>query len=125
MLFFHFRVTNSKLKNKKIYFELFIRKIKKQNLGFEAAWDFFIEIKYTIQNDSKKNVGMLDFVILDIDLVLNTYCFSSWNYSSHALCYAPVFFEKKLLLLACFVDSKYALFYMNTGVSEADTSSLI
>ena len=54
ILFFHFRITNSKLKNKKIYFELFIRKIKKQNLGFEAAWDFFIEIKYTIQNDSKK-----------------------------------------------------------------------
>ena len=55
LLFFDFRVTNWKLKNKKFYFELLIRKMKKQNLDFEDARDFFIEMKhYTIQNYLKK-----------------------------------------------------------------------
>ena len=49
--------------------------MKEQNLDFEVARDFFIEMKYhTIHNYLKKNVSMLDFVILDIDLVLNRYC---------------------------------------------------
>ena len=49
--------------------------MKEQNLDFEIARDFFIEMKYyAIQNHLKKNVGMLDFVILDIGLALNRYC---------------------------------------------------
>ena len=51
--------------------ELLIQKREKQNLDFEVARDFFIEMKFTIQNYLKKNIGMLDFVILVIDLALN------------------------------------------------------
>ena len=39
-------VTNLKLKYKKFYFELLIRKIKKQNLDLEVTPNFFIEMKY-------------------------------------------------------------------------------
>ena len=42
--------------------------MKEQYLGFEIARYFFI-IRVIW-----KNVGMLDFVILDVDLVLNRYC---------------------------------------------------
>ena len=93
-LFFHFRVTNLKLKNKKFYFESLIRKMKEQNLDFEVTRDSFIEMKYSILNYLNKNIGMLDFVILAIDLALNRYCLWSWDYSAHALHYAIVFFEK-------------------------------
>ena len=42
--------------------------MEEQSLDLKVAQDFFIEMKYcTIQNYLKKNVGMLDFVILDID----------------------------------------------------------
>ena len=44
-------------------------------------------MKYTIQNYFLENEGMFDFVILNIDLVLNRY----------VLRYSIVFFEKKLL----------------------------
>ena len=48
--------------------------MKKQNHNIEFAQDFFIEMKcYIIQNYLKKNVIMLDFVILDIDLALSRY----------------------------------------------------
>ena len=40
--------------------------MKKQNLDFEVARDFFIEMKFYNSELFKKNVGMLDFVILDI-----------------------------------------------------------
>ena len=54
-LFFHFRVPNSMLQNKKFFFELLIRKMKEQILDFEVARDFFIKMKYyTIQNYLKK-----------------------------------------------------------------------
>ena len=69
--------------------------MKVQNPDFEITRDFFNEMKYyTFQYYLIKNVGMLDFVILDIDLVLNRYCLWSWDYSSHALRYAIVLFEK-------------------------------
>ena len=43
------------LRNKKFYFQLLIRKMEEQNLDFEIARDFFIEMKYyTIQNYLKK-----------------------------------------------------------------------
>ena len=35
-------------------FELLIRKMKEQNLDFEVAGDFFIEMKYASQNYFKK-----------------------------------------------------------------------
>ena len=44
-------------------------------------------MKYTIQNYFLQNEGMFNFVILNIDLVLNRY----------VLRYSIVFFEKKLL----------------------------
>ena len=54
LLFYHFRVTNSRLKNKKFPFELLTRKMQKLHLDFEIAQDFFIEMNYTIQNYLKK-----------------------------------------------------------------------
>ena len=62
-LFYHFRVTNSKLKNMKFYFDLLIWKTKEQNLDFEVVRSVFLEIiQFRI---IWKNVGMLDFVMLD------------------------------------------------------------
>ena len=52
----------------------------------------------------------MDFVILDIDLPLSRYFLRSWDCSAHALRYAIVFFQKELLLLACFVVIKYEIF---------------
>ena len=89
------------MKNKKFYFELLIRKIKEQNLNFEVGQDFFIEMKYTIQNYLKKKCRHVGFLV--IDLTLDRYCLWSRDYSKHALRYAFVFFWKKRLLLACFV----------------------
>ena len=43
--------------------------MKEQILDFEITRDFFIEMKYL-----KQIVGMLDFVILDIDLTLREKC---------------------------------------------------
>ena len=37
LLFFHFRVTISKFKEKKIYFELLIRKMKKEDFDFKVT----------------------------------------------------------------------------------------
>ena len=71
--FFHFRVPNSKMKKKKIHFELRIQKMKKRSLVHKVPGEFFIEMKYIIQNYLIRK-GMLDFVILDIDLVLNRCC---------------------------------------------------
>ena len=68
--------------------------MKEQNLDFEVAWDFFIEMKYTIQNYLKKNVGIMGFVILDMDLALNRFCLWSCYYSAHALPHAIVSFEE-------------------------------
>ena len=73
-LFFQFWVTNSKLKNKKFHFELLIWKMKKENLDFEVARDFFIKWTIIQFRIIWKNVGMLDFVILDLDLALNRSC---------------------------------------------------
>ena len=56
--------------------------MKEENLDFEVVRDFFTETKYsTIQNCLKKNVGILYFMsldmdlpLLDVDLALNGYC---------------------------------------------------
>ena len=56
----------------------------------------------------EKNVGMLDFVILDLGLALNRYCIIRLLSTYTALCYCV--FWKKLLLLACIVVSKCAVF---------------
>ena len=111
LLFYHFRVTNSRLQNKKFHFELLIRKMKEQNLDFEIARDVFIELKYyTIQNYLEKNIGMLDFVILHIDLASNRYCFRLRDYLAYALPNDNAWFLKKLLLVDCFVAIKYLVF---------------
>ena len=45
--------------------------MKKQNLDFVVARNFFIEMTYyIIQDYLEKNVGMLNFAILDIDLAI-------------------------------------------------------
>ena len=51
--------------------------------------EYWNEILYNSEM-FEKNVGMLDFVILDIDLALNRYCLRSWSRSAHALLYAIV-----------------------------------
>ena len=64
LFFFHFQVTNLKVKNKKFYFESLMPKVKEQNLDFEFTWDFFVELKYyMIENYLKKcrHVGFCDF----------------------------------------------------------------
>ena len=54
--------------------------MKKQNLDFEVARNFLIEMTYyIILNYLKKMVDMLNFVILDIVLALNSYCLRSSN----------------------------------------------
>ena len=58
----------------------------------------------------EKDVGMQSFVISDIDLAPSRYCLWSWEYPVHALRYSFGVFWNKLLLLACFVVIKYALF---------------
>ena len=83
--------------------------MKKQNLDFEIARD--MKWKKTYNSELfEKNVGMLDFVILDIDLACNRYCLWSWDYSTHALRYAVVFWKKLLLLDFFFVVMKYTVF---------------
>ena len=52
--------------------------------------------------------------VLDINLALNRYCLWSWDYSTHALHYAIVFW-KKILLWACFIIHKYAVFISILG----------
>ena len=36
----------------------------------------------------EKNIGMFDFVILDVYIALKRYCLGWWNYSGYALRYA-------------------------------------
>ena len=47
--------------------------MKKRSLVHKVPGEFFIEMKYIIQNYLIRK-GMLDFVILDIDLALNRCC---------------------------------------------------
>ena len=55
LLLFHFRVTNSKLKYKKILPGVINSKKEKQNLDFKVALDFSIEMEYyKIQSSLKK-----------------------------------------------------------------------
>ena len=84
--------------------------MKKQDLlDFEIARD--MKWKKTYNSELfEKNVGMLDFVILDIDLACNRYCLWSWDYSTHVLRYAVVFWKKLLLLDFFFVVMKYTVF---------------
>ena len=61
-------------------------------------------------------MGIFDFVILVIDLALNMYYLRSWDYSAHALSYAIVFLEEKLLLLAYYVAIKYEVLIWILGL---------
>ena len=112
LLFYHFRVTNTKLKNKKLYFELLIQKMKEQNLDSKSLEISLLKWKY-YSILFEKNVGMLDFVILDLGLALNRYCIIRLLSTYTALCYCV--FWKKLLLLACIVVSKCAVFIWILG----------
>ena len=69
--------------------------MREQNLHFEVARDFFIEMKLSNSELFEKNVHILDFAILDIDLALNRYCLWSCDYSPHVLNHAVVFFGKR------------------------------
>ena len=72
------------LKNKKILLRVTNSNNEKANLDFEVARNFFIEMKYTIQNYLKKcgHVAFCEFRCRSCD------------YSAHALAYATVFVEK-------------------------------
>ena len=78
-------------KIKNFYFELLEFEKWKNNILILKSLKIFL-LKYILCNLElfDKNVGMLDFVILDIDLALNRYCLRSWSWS-HALRYAIVF----------------------------------
>ena len=108
LLFFHFQVTNSKLKNKKCYFELLVRRMKNQNLDFEVAQNFLIEMIYTFRITWKKcshikccyrYSSCSQQILFRVMRLLNT---------CTALCYCV--FWKKFLLLACFAVREYAVF---------------
>ena len=73
ILFFHFRVTNSKLKNRESYFQLLIRKMKEQNLDFEVSRNFFIAMKYTIQNYLKKILPAVG-IVYDNKIIQRMHC---------------------------------------------------
>ena len=124
LLLFFFRVTNSKLRNKRIQFELLSRwldfyyfvlelwtQVKKYQITFEITdwktekvkcWsriivirDFFIEmIYYTIHNIW--HIGSF-FVIINVDLALKRYRLWSWYYSTHGLLILLRFFVFNLL----------------------------
>ena len=34
----------------------------------------------------EKNIGMMDFAIIEMDLALSKYCLWFWRYSTHTLC---------------------------------------
>ena len=98
------------IENKNFYFELLIRKKKKTKFWFRNRSGFLYWNEIYNSELFEKNVGMLGFLILDVDLALYRYCLWSWDYSAYALRYAIVFFEKKPSLLDCFVVIKYAVF---------------
>ena len=115
LLLFHFRVTNTKLKNgkfnfglltrwvnfilftfelqtqgwkiKKCYFELLIRKMKEKKFSFRSHSKFPYWNEIWNSELSEKDVGILDFVILDTDLALVLFI------TCTALCYC-VFWKK-------------------------------
>ena len=91
--FYHYRVANSKPKNKIFYFELLIWKMKKKQ-WFRSCSRFLYWNE--ILHNSELFIGMWDYVILSIDLSLNINrgCLGSWDYSGHALCCAVMVFDK-------------------------------
>ena len=75
--------------------------MKEQNLDFEIAQNFFIEMKYTIQNYLKKNVGMLDFVILDLDLAVIDLVYDH-EITQHIHCVMLLCFLRKAFVISLF-----------------------
>ena len=117
LLFYHFRVTNSKLKSKNFTSSYWFEKWKNKILISKS-----LEISLLKWNSIQfriiwKNVGILDFVTLDIDLVLKRYCLWSWYYSAHTLRYAIVFFEKAFVI-SFFIVIKYAVFIRILGFQK-------
>ena len=104
-----FRVNNSKNEKIKSWFRSHSRFL---------CWNEIYNSRFL------KNVAMLDFVVLDIDLALSRHCLWSRDYLENALRYTVAFSEKKFLLLACFVVSTCGL-YRNTGIPMVDASSSI
>ena len=69
---------------------------------------------------------MLDFVILDIYLALAIGIVSDHEITQYMHCVMLLCFLKKLLCLACFVVSKYAVYiYMNTEIPMTEASSSV
>ena len=104
--FFTFELLSRSWKTKNFTFEILLWKMKKQNYDFEVARDFIIELKYTIQNYLKKckHVRFCDFRYRSCSQQV---LFTTMRTLS-TLCYCV--FWKKLLLLACVVNSKDAVF---------------
>ena len=104
-LLFRLQVTNLKLKNIKLYLKLLTGKLKKMLFRILVIRDLFIEMIYYVIHNIWKNIGKLNFVIIDVDLVLKRLLFmimtllSTWTG-----------FYYVLLYLACFVLSTYLIF---------------
>ena len=108
LLLFCFRVTNSM--GELLFSHVQVMKIWKisnywlENWKKTKCWsritviqDFFIEMKYyTIQNIWKE-IGKLNFVIIDVDLALKRYRLRSCYYSTHGYVILLRFFVFSLL----------------------------
>ena len=128
LLFFYFRVTDSKLKKKRVSFwvtnstgELFFwswkRKIFTSSTNLEnktKSWfriivirDFFYwnGILYN-QELFKNNITMLNCAILDVDLAFNNDCLWTWDYTKYAMCCSILFY---CVILVCFLKKTFVI----------------
>ena len=119
LLFLHIRVANSKNSESQI-------------LIWKSLKISFLKWKLYNSELFERNVGMLDFVILDIDLPSNSYCLWSWySWQMQADRYKTQFYTYKYLqeykrpfssckpnekwthiVLTCYNESEKELFYM-------------
>ena len=74
-------------------------KNKNQNFDFEVARNCFSEVTLYNSELFEKNVAMLDFVILDIDLALNRY-FYNHEITQHMYCVMLLRFLKKVFVIS-------------------------
>ena len=111
---------NSKLKNKKFYFELLLRKLKNKILISKSLEISSLKRNVTQLRIFWKKCRHVGCVISDINLVVNIkrYCLWSWYYSEpHALRYAIVFFEKNFcfFLVSLLVNTRYLYEYWDSN----------
>ena len=89
---------NSKLKIKKCLLCVISLNNGKAKSWFRSRLEFLYWKVICTAELFEKNLGVVNFVSLDIDLALIRYCLQSWDCSVYVLDWAVVFFEKSLLL---------------------------